>query len=114
MLIGEINLVLISFLVLLVGLLLNVNSFLHLLLMAELVWVTLYGLALLGGFLMNDIGLLSLTFFFLIFSAIELGIGLELISLQNVVVRSLSITSPTAPQRGNTRFGARLYTSRLR
>lgn len=114
MMIGEINLVIVAFFLLFIGLLINVNSFVHLLLLAELIWITLYGLALLGGFLMNDLGLVSLTFFFLIFSAIELGIGLELVSIQNVVTRSLNTTSAISPQRSTMRLSPRLYINRFR
>ena len=39
----------------------------------------------------DNLNLLSLTFFFLIFSAIEFGVGLVLLLLQHLLTRSLSL-----------------------
>ena len=40
---------------------------------------------------MNDLNILSLTFFFLVFSAIELSLGLILIVAQNLILRSINV-----------------------
>jgi hypothetical protein len=41
----------------------------------------------------DNLNLLALTFFFLVFSAIELGIGLILLLLQNLITRSISLSN---------------------
>ena len=111
---GEYNALIFAFLMIFVSLLISSNSFLHLLLLAELAWVTLYGLVLIGGHLLNDLNMLSLTFFFLIFSAIELGIGLELLSIQNMAARSLSpLSAKTLPKYSN-KFSPKIFTTRNR
>jgi len=66
----------------------NISNALHLLLTAEMLWITLYLIVLSLGFLTDNINLLSLTFFFLVLSAVEFGIGLVIILLQNVFLRS--------------------------
>lgn len=43
------------------------------------------------GFVYNNVNILSLTFFFLVFSAIEFGIGLVLLLAQNIVNRSINL-----------------------
>lgn len=65
------------------------NSALHLLLIAELMWITLYGLTLILGFYFDNLNLVSLTFFFLILSAVEFSVGLVLILFQHTLVRTL-------------------------
>jgi NADH:ubiquinone oxidoreductase subunit K len=70
----------------------NVTSALHLLLTAELLWVTLYVIVLNMGILYDNINLLSLTFFFLVLSAVEFGIGIVLILVQNVFLRSIYLS----------------------
>lgn len=41
----------------------------------------------------DNINLLSLTFFFLIFSAIEFGVGLVILLLQHIMLRTLGLHS---------------------
>lgn len=69
----------------------NPGTAMHLLLLAEILWVTLFILALVVGLAFDSIAVLSLTFFFLVFSAIELGVGLALALLFNVTARSTSL-----------------------
>lgn len=57
---------------------------LHLLLTAELAWITLFCMALVAGFSGNDHNLVALTFYFLLFSAVEFSVGLVLLVLQNI------------------------------
>ena len=64
MFIGDINLYFILFFLLILSIANNVSSALHLLLTAELLWITLYIIVLSVGFLYDNINLLSLTFFF--------------------------------------------------
>lgn len=71
--------------------LVNPTNTLQFLIIAELLWITLFFIALLIGFLNNDLNVISLTFFFLVFSAIELSIGLILILAQNLILRSITI-----------------------
>ncbi len=70
----------------------NVTSALHLLLTAELLWVTLYLIVLNMGILYDNVNLLALTFFFLVLSAVEFGIGIVLILVQNVFLRSIYLS----------------------
>jgi len=88
---GEFNVLLLFFFILLSGLLVNTNTGLHLLLTAELLWITLYLLAVLIGIAYDNLNVLSLTFFVLIFSAIELGLGLVLLLLQYIFIRTLGL-----------------------
>ena len=44
------------------------------------------------GITSDNINFLSLTFFFLVLSAVEFGIGLVLILLQNTLLRSISLS----------------------
>ena len=69
----------------------HTNTSLHLLLTAELLWITLYALTLLIGLAYDNLNLLSLTFFFLIFSAVEFGVGLVLMLLQHLITRTLNL-----------------------
>lgn len=69
----------------------NTNTALHLLLTAELLWITLYSIVLFIGLVYDNLNILSLTFFFLIFSAIEFGIGLVLLLLQHILLRTLTL-----------------------
>lgn len=78
---------------LLVGsILINSNTALHLLLTAELLWITLFGLVLIIGLTYDNHNILSLTFFFLVLSAIEFGLGLILALFQNVLTRSINLS----------------------
>ena len=73
----------------------NVNTSLHLLLTAEFLWITLYILTLVSGLVFDNLNLLSLTFFFLILSAVEFGLGLVIILVQNVLLRSINLNDWT-------------------
>ena len=80
-------------------LLVNTNTSLHLLLTAELLWITLYAVTLLVGMIYDNLNLISLTFFFLIFSAVEFGVGLVLMLIQHLLTRTLNLDAS-----GNTPF----------
>ena len=88
---GDINLMFIMSMLLIITFVINPNTTLHLLLTAELLWITLYSLVTLIGFLYNDLNLVSLTFFFLIFSAVEFSVGLVLMLLQHLILRTTSL-----------------------
>lgn len=90
---GDSNILFLLFFALLSTFIIYTNSSLHLLLTAELVWITLYALALSFGLLFDNLNLLSLTFFFLILSAVEFGVGLVLILLQHTLTRTLDLSS---------------------
>lgn len=70
----------------------STNSVLHLLLTAELLWITLYIITLFVGFVYDSLNLLSLTFFFLILSAVEFAVGLVIMLLQHTLTRSVSLS----------------------
>lgn len=95
MFIGDINLYLFLFFFILFSITINVSSALHLLLTAELLWITLYLVVLSMGYIYDNINLLSLTFFFLVLSAVEFGIGLVILLLQNIFLRSLQLHDHT-------------------
>lgn len=85
------NIILIFLLFLTSTLATHTNTSLHLLLTAELLWITLYALTLILGLAYDNLNLLSLTFFFLIFSAVEFGVGLVLMLLQHLLTRTLNL-----------------------
>lgn len=91
MFLGDINLLIILFFTLMTTLITNTNTSLHLLLTAELLWITLYALTLLLGIVYDNLNLLSLTFFFLIFSAVEFGVGLVIMLLQHLLTRTINL-----------------------
>jgi hypothetical protein len=109
MCIGEINLFLVIFMLLFSSLCLSISTSLHLLLTAELLWITLYFLALLVGLSYDNINLLALTFLFLVLSAVEFGIGLVLLLIQNIFFRSLSLSDTESDfTKHSSRFSSRL------
>ena len=91
MIIGDLNMFFFFFILILFSILININTALHLLLTAELLWITLYAVVTFIGFTYDNLNVLSLTFFFLVFSAIEFGIGLILLLFQNIVNRSINL-----------------------
>lgn len=92
MILGEINFIVFLFFYLFISIILNVNTAIHLLLTAEFLWITLYALAFLVGIIWDNDTILSLTFFFLILSAVEFGVGLIIILLQNIINRSINLS----------------------
>lgn len=48
---------------------------------------------LLIGIIFDNINILALTFFFLVFSAIEFSVGLILLLFQNIINRSITLTN---------------------
>jgi NADH:ubiquinone oxidoreductase subunit K len=93
MVFGDLNLVFLLFFLFFLTIILNVNTALHLLLTAELMWISLYIIVLLVGFIFDNVNMLSLTFFFLIFSAAEFALGLVIILVQHVMLRSIYINT---------------------
>lgn len=91
MILGEVNLIIVLFVVLITSIVLSSTSALHLILTAELVWITLYVLVLFLSYTYDNLNLLSLTFFFLILSAVEFGLGLVIILNQHLIYRSISL-----------------------
>lgn len=105
MIMGDFNFVFLLFFMMLMSVVLNINTALHLLLTAELLWITLYILTLLIGLVYDNVNLLSLTFFFLILSAVEFGIGLIIMLVQNIIFRSINLNdSNRNPLKFTTRF----------
>ena len=89
--IGDLNIVLVLFLILFSTLLVHVNTSLHLLLTAELLWVTIYITAVLAGLLYDNLNILSISFFVLVFSAVEFGLGLIILIMQHLFTRTLNL-----------------------
>lgn len=112
MTIGDFNFVFFIFFVMLTSIALNVNTALHLLLTAELLWITLYIATLLLGLAYDNMNLLSLTFFFLILSAVEFGVGLIIMLVQNIIMRSINLNdSGVNSLKFATRLSSKLNTS---
>ena len=91
LLIGDLNIVLILFLLLFSSFLIHINTSLHLLLTAELLWITIYITTVLIGIMYDNLNILSLSFFVLVFSAVEFAVGLILLVLQHLFTRTLSL-----------------------
>lgn len=109
---GELNIVFFLFILLLSSIAINTNTALHLLLTAEILWITLYSLSVIIGLLFNNLNIISLTFFFLILSAVEFGVGLILMLVQNILFRSLSISDNSQNTfKFSTRFINKTYLS---
>ena len=105
MIFGDLNLIFILFFIFFLTIILNVNTALHLLLTAELMWISLYIIVLVIGFIFDNVNILSLTFFFLIFSAAEFALGLVIILLQHILLRSIYInTGSKNTHKLSTRF----------
>jgi NADH:ubiquinone oxidoreductase subunit K len=109
---GDVNLYIIIFFLLFISISSNVTTALHLLLTAELLWITLYLIVLSVGALFDNVNLVSLTFFFLVLSAVEFGIGLILILTQNIFLRSISLNDLSSNfLKHNSRFSSKLKLS---
>jgi len=107
------NTLLLFFFLIFFSILVNTNTSLNLLLTAEILWITLYAIALLIGILYDNVNVLSLTFFFLILSAVELGIGLVLLLIQNLLTRSISLNDNDQNfVKFSTRFLNKLYVNK--
>lgn len=91
MMVESLNMLFLFFFLIFFSILINTNTALHLLLTAELLWVSLYAITLFIGLIYDNLNLLSLTFFFLVFSAIEFGLGLVLLLFQNILNRSINL-----------------------
>ena len=105
MVLGELNFIIILFFFLMTSIVINVNTAIHLLLTAEFLWITLYSLVLLSGFIYDNVNLLSLTFFFLILSAVEFGLGIVIILFQTILNRSINLNdNSNNPNKFMTRF----------
>jgi hypothetical protein len=114
MMVDNLNILIFIFFLIFINIINNVNTSLHLLFIAEILWVTLYFFVLFVGLMFDNLNLLSLTFFFLIFSALELGIGLVLLLFQNIFNRSLSLNdSDTNFLKFSTRFVSNLYVNKI-
>ena len=91
MTLGDFNFIFFIFFIMFASIALNVNKALHLLLTAEILWITLYIITLFMGLAYDNLNLLSLTFFFLILSAVEFGLGLIIMLVQNIIMRSINL-----------------------
>ena len=110
MFLGDSNLLILSFLFLFSTFLISSSSSLHLLLTAELLWITLYGLSLLIGFTTDNLNIVSLTFFALILSAVEFGVGLVLILFQHTFTRTLDFNiQPLEATKGSYKSSPTLH-----
>lgn len=115
MYLGDLNTLFILFYILLGTLVLHTNTSLHFLLTAELLWVTLYAITIFVGLSYDNTNILSLSFFFLIFSAVEFGVGLLVALIQHFFSRTLSLsTNDINTPTFTTNFIRRLHTNNLK
>lgn len=114
MMVESLNLFFLFFFLITFSIIVNTNTSLHLLLTAELLWITLYSIVMFVGFIYDNLNILSLTFFFLVFSAIEFGIGLVLLLLQNIITRSINLNDyDTNFLKFSNRFKNKLYLNKI-
>ena len=114
MMVESLNILFLFFFLILFSILINTNTSIHLLLTAELLWITLYTLVLLLGLIYDNLNILSLTFFFLVFSAIEFGIGLVLLLFQNIITRSINLNDYDSNfLKFSNRFKNKLYINKI-
>ena len=71
--------------------LINPINLLNVLILVELVWVAFYAMTSITAYLFDDLTLLSLSFFFLLFSAAELIVGFVLLLIQNSLMFNISL-----------------------
>jgi hypothetical protein len=114
MIVEILNILFLFFFLILFSILINTNTSLHLLLTAELLWITLYTIVLFIGFIFDNLNVLSLTFFFLVFSAIEFGLGLVLLLFQNIITRSINLNDyDNNFLKFSNRFKNKLYINKI-
>lgn len=110
----SLNMLFLFFFLIIFSILINTNTALHLLLTAEVLWITLYAIALFIGLVYDNLNVLSLTFFFLVFSAIEFGIGLILLLFQNIITRSINLNDQDSNfLKFSNRFRNKLYVNKI-
>lgn len=108
------NTVLILFLVLFSTLMVHVNTSLHLLLTAELLWITIYILTVLVGLVYDNLNILSLSFFVLVFSAVEFGVGLIILLMQFLFTRTLNLNEGDSNfTKFTDRLSKKIYSNRV-
>lgn len=114
MMVESLNMLFLFFFLILFSVLINTNTALHLLLTAEVLWITLYAIALFVGLIYDNLNVLSLTFFFLVFSAIEFGVGLILLLFQNIITRSINLNDQDSNfLKFANRFRNKLYINKI-
>ena len=114
MMVESLNMLFLFFFLILFSILINTNTSLHLLLTAEILWITLYAIVLFIGLIYDNINILSLTFFFLVFSAIEFGVGLVLLLFQNIITRSINLNDYDSNfLKFSNRFKNKLYINKI-
>ena len=110
----SLNILFFFFILIFFSIVINTNTSLHLLLTAELLWITLYSIVLFIGLIYDNLNILSLTFFFLVFSAIEFGIGLVLLLFQNIKMRTINLNDFDSNfLKFSNRFKIKLYVNKI-
>jgi hypothetical protein len=111
----NLNLLFLLLMLIIFSIFINTNTSLHLLLTAEIAWISLYALSLYVGFIFDNLNVLALTFFFLIFSAIELGCGLILLLFQNIITRSINLNDNDLTfLKFSYRFKTKLFSNKIK
>ncbi len=88
MTLNELNFVTLVFLILFFIFIMNFDNNFKSLVLSEFFWINLYIFALLIAFVLDDLIIVSLIFFFLIFSAVDISIGIILIILQKKIFKN--------------------------
>lgn len=112
---NEINFLIFNIFIIFLTLIINYLNFLNVLLLVEFIWISLYGIATLGGYIFDDLAVLSFSFFFLIFSTAELTLGFILLILQT---NNLSISNLTELNFNSTniltKFTKHIYINKIK
>lgn len=111
---NELNLIIFFIFNVLIILLINPINLLNVLILVELVWIAFYAITCITGYLYDDLTLLSLSFFFLLFSAAELITGFVLILIQNTLIFNISLSDPILVNSNySTRLSKNMYLNKL-
>lgn len=105
MTLNELNLIIFFIFNVLIIILINPINLLNVLILVELIWIGFYAITCITGYLYDDLTLLSLSFFFLLFSAAELITGFILILIQNTLIFNTSLADTTLL---NSNYSSRL------
>lgn len=92
--VADINYLIIAIILFFVSFVVNPQFLFQYLLTAELLWVTLYALTLRFSFFTDDSNLYGLTLYILVFSAIEMAVGLVLITYYAILSNSTNVIKP--------------------
>jgi len=101
MFLNDLNFLSILFLIILSFFFFNFTNTLQSLIVSEFLWITLYVWSVFMAYTNDDLSVLSLSLFFLVFSAIEISVGLMIILVQKNVFKSISFNTNSSKSNFN-------------